>query len=227
MKTEPLDFLLACLVLGIVGALAFAVTALAAVPVSRTLFGEYHLIADVLSLALAFGLIAAIAVRLILRGWPLTPGDYSMDDSLFTRWKLIVVVSEFGRLALVPFTSEFARPVVARLFGAKVGRDTALGGGMTDLPFISVGDGCVLGRNSVVTGHAITSGRIVLRDVTIRQGATVGVGAVVMPGVEIGEGSVVAAGSVVTLGTRIPPGELWAGSPARRIKEIGAGDIRG
>jgi hypothetical protein len=227
MKTEPMDFLLVALVLGAVGLLAGTISFLGVAPAWRYLLGEYHVVADVLSLMLVFGLIAAGAVRLLLRAWPLSPGDYSMDDPVFRKWKLVVVVSEFGRLALVPFTSEFLRPVVARLFGATVGRNTALGGGMTDLPFISVGSGCILGRNSVVTGHALTSGRIVLRRVTIDDGATVGVGVVVMPGVELGAGSVVAAGSVVTLGTRIPPGELWGGAPARRIKEIGAGDVRG
>ena len=98
---------------------------------------------------------------------------------------------------------------------------------MTDLPLILVGHECVFGINSVVTGHAITSGRIVLREVKFGAGATIGVGVVVMPGVEIGEGSIVAAGSVVILGTNIPPGELWAGTPAKRIKAVDAAELRG
>jgi carbonic anhydrase/acetyltransferase-like protein (isoleucine patch superfamily) len=38
--------------------------------------------------------------------------------------------------------------------------------------------------------------------------------------VEIGENSVVASGAVVLMGTRIPPNELWGGTPARKIKDI-------
>jgi acetyltransferase-like isoleucine patch superfamily enzyme len=227
MKTEPLDFVLSAILLAAIGAIAGAITASVAVPGLRVLLGEYHVVGDALFLILMFGLVAAAVVHLLLRIWPLPPGEHSMHTLLFTRWKLVVVISEFGRGALKPFTTEFSKPLVARLFGATIGRNTALAGHMTDLPFISVGSGCILGINSVVTGHAITSGKIVLGKVHIDEGATIGVGVVIMPGVEIGARSVVAAGSVVTLGTKIPAGEFWAGTPARRIKEVSVTEIRG
>lgn len=47
-----------------------------------------------------------------------------------------------------------------------------------------------------------------------------GAGCVILPGTVIGDNSVIAAGSVVR-GT-VPPGELWGGVPARRIKTIGS-----
>jgi hypothetical protein len=219
MKTTPLDFLLSGIAMMALTALAFAATALFVVPFSRSMLGEYHVIGDALALLLAFGLIAAFAVRLVLWVSPLVPGDYAMDAVTFVKWKLVAVVSEFGRGALLPFTTEFSKPIVARLFGAKIGRNTALGGRMSDLSLISVGDECIFGINSVVTGHAITSGKIILRKVRIGRGATLGVGVVVMPGANVGEGAVVAAGSVVALDSRIPPGQLWGGIPARMIKE--------
>ncbi|MBR1435568.1 MAG: acyltransferase, partial [Bacteroidales bacterium] len=40
---------------------------------------------------------------------------------------------------------------------------------------------------------------------------------IVLKGVTIGEGSVVGAGSVVT--KNIPPHQIWAGNPARFIRE--------
>jgi len=227
MKTEPIDYLLAAIFLSAIAAAAWASTAFLAVPIFRFLLGEYHVVADALVLLLAFGLVAALAVRLLLLVRPLAPGDYSMDASPFTRWKLLVVLSEFGRGALGPFTTEFSKPLVARLYGARIGSNTALGGRMTDLPLITIGSGCIFGINSVVTGHAITSGRIVLREVRFGADVTIGVGAVIMPGVEVGEGSIVAAGSIVTAGTTIPAGELWAGTPARRLKAIDASDARG
>lgn len=227
MKTEPLDFMLAATLIAIIGIIAWAGTALIAVPVTRLLFHEYHVVIDSFILLLGFGLGCAVAVRILLRLWPLSSGEYSMSGRRFTEWKLIAVLTGFGQGALRPFTTEFARPLVARLFGAEIGGDTALGGELTDFPFISVASGCILGRKSVVTGHALTNGRLILRHVKIARGATVGVGAVIMPGAEIGANSIVAAGAIVPMGTKIPPGQLWAGIPAKLIKEIDETDIRG
>jgi len=226
MKTEPLDFILATVSIAAIGFIAWAATAFVVAPATRMLFHEYHVVIDGLVLLFAFGLACALAVRLVLLLWPLSPGDYAMIGRPFTEWKLLAVLTGFGQGALSPFTTEFAKPVVARLFGAKIGGDTALGGGLTDFPFISVASGCILGRNSIVTGHALTNGKLILRHVRIGQGATVGVGAVIMPGAEIGADSIVAAGAVVPLGTKIPPGQLWGGIPAKRIKEIHVTDIR-
>jgi len=53
--------------------------------------------------------------------------------------------------------------------------------------------------------------------VTINDGADIGAGSIILPGVNIGEGAVVGAGSVVT--KDIPAYEIWAGVPARKIRE--------
>ncbi len=59
--------------------------------------------------------------------------------------------------------------------------------------------------------------------VHIKRNATLFVNSVVLPGVTIGEGAVVAAGAVVRCD--IPDGELWAGVPARKIRNVdGSGD---
>ena len=53
----------------------------------------------------------------------------------------------------------------------------------------------------------------------VRKGAKIGAGVVVLAGVTIGEGAFVGMGSIVT--KSIPPGEMWFGNPARRIKKVG------
>ena len=227
MKTSALDYLFAGLCIGSIAAAALGVTVGLIAFVSTRLLGAYHIIADALAFLLSYGLLSALFLRLILWIWPLRPGDYSMDHPHFAYWKLFTVVHEFGRFALAPFTTVFAKPLVAALFGGKIGRNVAFGGHMNEPPLVSVGDDAILGQDCVITAHAITSGRIVLGEVMIGRGATVGVNAVVMPGVEIGEGAVVAAASVVGMGTKIPPGELWGGAPARKIKDLVPTDIRG
>jgi len=58
--------------------------------------------------------------------------------------------------------------------------------------------------------------QVVVRYTTrIGKNAAVLTNAVVLPGVTVGEGAVIAAGAVVT--KDVPPFEIWAGVPARRI----------
>ena len=45
-------------------------------------------------------------------------------------------------------------------------------------------------------------------------------GSVVMDNAVVGEGAIVAAGAVVLKDTIIPPHTLWAGCPAKMIKEV-------
>jgi len=53
-------------------------------------------------------------------------------------------------------------------------------------------------------------------EVVLEDGCDIGAGAIILPGVRIGEGAIVGAGSVVTCD--VPPYEIWAGVPARRIR---------
>lgn len=46
-------------------------------------------------------------------------------------------------------------------------------------------------------------------------------GAIVMDNAEIGENSVIAAGAVVLPGTKVEPGSMYAGMPAKRMKDTG------
>lgn len=55
-------------------------------------------------------------------------------------------------------------------------------------------------------------------DLIIEDDVWIGANAIILPGVRIGSHSVVAAGSVVT--KEVPPRTLWAGVPARKIKDL-------
>jgi acetyltransferase-like isoleucine patch superfamily enzyme len=54
-------------------------------------------------------------------------------------------------------------------------------------------------------------------EVVLEDGCDIGTGAIILPGVRIGEGAIIGAGAVVTCD--IPPYEVWAGVPARRIRK--------
>ena len=71
---------------------------------------------------------------------------------------------------------------------------------------------CIIG-NDVSVGHgANVHGCIIGNDVII------GMGAIVMDNTVVPDGTIIAAGAVVPAGQKLEPG-IWAGIPARRIKE--------
>lgn len=73
---------------------------------------------------------------------------------------------------------------------------------------------CVLGKG-VSLGHRAT-----VHASRVGDGALIGIGATVLSRCVIGSGALIAAGAVVLEGTAVPPGTLWAGCPARQIREL-------
>ncbi|MFK4100488.1 acetyltransferase [Streptomyces sp. NPDC019531] len=79
----------------------------------------------------------------------------------------------------------------------------------------------VLTHDDVVGDYVtVTSGVRLGGNVRLERGAYVGSGALVREGTTIGAWSQIGMGSAV-LGD-VPPGEVWVGSPARRLREAGA-----
>ena len=69
--------------------------------------------------------------------------------------------------------------------------------------------------NKVSIGHnAIVHGCI------IKNNVLVGMGSIIMDHCVVGSNSIIAAGAVVTQNTIIPPGSIYAGIPAKKIKDI-------
>ena len=96
--------------------------------------------------------------------------------------------------------------------------------------------GIRIGRNSNVqdnsvmhegvrVGANITIGHMALvHACVLEDNSFVGMKACVMDGVVVEEGAMVAAGALVTPGKRIPKGQLWAGAPARFMRELREAD---
>lgn len=76
--------------------------------------------------------------------------------------------------------------------------------------------------NNVSIGHnAIVHGCI------IHDNVLVGMGAIIMDGCVIHSNSIIAAGSVVTQNTEVESGCIYAGIPAKKVKEINQSDFSG
>ncbi len=72
----------------------------------------------------------------------------------------------------------------------------------------TIGDNVSIAHNAIV--HGCTIGNNVL----------VGMGAIVMDNAVVGDNSVIAAGAVVLAGTVIESGSIYAGMPAKKVKDI-------
>lgn len=79
----------------------------------------------------------------------------------------------------------------------------------------------ILGNNVSIGHNAIVHGSKVADNVLI------GMGAIVMDNCEIGSNSIIAAGAVLTEGTIVPSGCIYAGVPAKKVKDISQELIHG
>jgi carbonic anhydrase/acetyltransferase-like protein (isoleucine patch superfamily) len=72
----------------------------------------------------------------------------------------------------------------------------------------SIGNNVSIGHNAIVHGCVIDDNVLV------------GMGAIVMDHAKIGSNSIIAAGAVVLENTEVEPGSIYAGVPAKKIKNI-------
>jgi carbonic anhydrase/acetyltransferase-like protein (isoleucine patch superfamily) len=80
---------------------------------------------------------------------------------------------------------------------------------------------CTYQKNATNIGNNVSIGHgAIVHGCTIHDDVLIGMGAIVMDRCEIQKNSLIAAGAVVTEGTIVEEGSLYAGVPARKIKEI-------
>jgi carbonic anhydrase/acetyltransferase-like protein (isoleucine patch superfamily) len=68
--------------------------------------------------------------------------------------------------------------------------------------------------NNVSIGH-----RAIVHGCTVHDNVLIGMGAIVMDHAVIGENSIIAAGAIVLENTIVEPGSIYAGIPAKKVKE--------
>jgi len=73
---------------------------------------------------------------------------------------------------------------------------------------IEIGDNVSVGHNVTIHGAKIESNVLI------------GMGATILDHAVIGENSIVAAGSLVLSGTKVEPNSIYAGVPAKKVKDI-------
>lgn len=107
-----------------------------------------------------------------------------------------------------------------------------------DVHFISIGNKvniqdvavihCTYKKHPTIIGNNVSIGHnAIVHGCTIQDNVLIGMGAIVMDNCVIESNSIVAAGSVITQNTIVESGTIWAGVPAKKVKEINQSDFAG
>lgn len=107
-----------------------------------------------------------------------------------------------------------------------------------DVNFIKIGnkvniqDGaiihCTYKKHPTIIGNNVSIGHnAIVHGCTVHDNVLIGMGAIVMDNCIIESNSIVAAGAVITQNTVIGSGSIWAGVPAKKVKDIDQSDFAG
>ncbi len=80
---------------------------------------------------------------------------------------------------------------------------------------------CTYQKYPTTIGNRVSIGhRAIVHGCTIHDNVLIGMGAIVMDGAIVESNSIIAAGAVVLEGTHVPEGSIFAGVPAKKVKEV-------
>lgn len=80
---------------------------------------------------------------------------------------------------------------------------------------------CTYQKTQTILGNNVSIGHnAIVHGCTVEDNVLIGMGAIVMDRAHIGKNSIIAAGAVVLEDTIVPPGSIFAGVPAKKVKDI-------
>lgn len=87
---------------------------------------------------------------------------------------------------------------------------------------------CTYLKHSTIIGDNVSIGHnALIHGCTIRDNVLIGMGAIVMDNCVINSNTIIAAGAVVVQNTTVESGAIYAGIPAKKVKDINKSDFAG
>ncbi len=134
--------------------------------------------------------------------------------------------------------SAFIAPMATVIGDVEIGEDSNIWFGCVirgDVNEIRIGartniqDGTVVHvsreKYGTYIGSDITIGHMALiHACTLEDGCFIGMRATIMDGCVVSSGAMVAAGALITSGKLVAAGQLWAGAPAKRVRDLSEAD---
>lgn len=116
---------------------------------------------------------------------------------------------EIGKDCSIWFNAVLRGDVNSIIIGNKVNiQDGSVLHTLYEKSTIEIGDNVSVGHNVTIHGAKICNNVLV------------GMGATILDHAEIGENSIIAANSLVLSNTKIEPGSIYAGVPAKKVKDV-------
>lgn len=90
---------------------------------------------------------------------------------------------------------------------------------------VNIQDGAVLHtlyeKSQIHIGDYVSVGHnVTIHGATVKDYALLGMGSTILDNAVIGEGAIIAANALVLSNTVVPPNTIWAGVPAKQVKEV-------
>lgn len=97
---------------------------------------------------------------------------------------------------------------------------------------VNVQDGavihCTFEKTKAIIGNNVSIGHnAIVHGCVIEDNVLIGMGAIVMDNAQIGTNSIIAAGAVILENTIVEPNSIYAGVPAKKVKEISESLMKG
>ena len=97
---------------------------------------------------------------------------------------------------------------------------------------VNIQDGAVIHctylKHPTIIGNNVSIGHnAIVHGCTIKDNVLIGMGAIVMDNCVVESNCIIAAGAVVTQNTVVPSGTIYAGVPAKKVKDIDQSDFAG
>ena len=171
-----------------------------------------------------FFLSGLILLGLLMRGLSLVvrPGRHEVFSAITLFWMAMNGVQTLAlRLILPVVPGGYLPTLYFRLAGCRIGRDVWITGAtILDPHLVSIGDGCVIGGDVVISPHIAGSGDLYLGPIAIGRDCRIGAHAVICAGVTVGDGATVGVRAFLRKGRHVPAGAAVAALGALSARDV-------
>ncbi|MBV8612067.1 MAG: amino acid adenylation domain-containing protein [Singulisphaera sp.] len=149
------------------------------------------------------------------------PGRYPLWGWYYLRWWFVSSIH-----SVIPIGYMTGTPLLniyLRLLGARIGTNVHLGTNNFQIyDLLTVGDDTNVGTDASLLGCTVEDGMLVIGPITVGKRCFVGNRTVVRECAVMEDDAKLEDLSLLSVGARLPGGERWSGSPARRLSRVAA-----
>jgi non-ribosomal peptide synthetase-like protein len=158
---------------------------------------------------------AAVAAKWLVIGH-VKAGRYPLWGSYYIRWWFVQALVNSIPIDYLEGTPLL--PFVYRLFGVHIGRDVQLATeNIAAFDQVTIGDGSCIDDDVSLLGYTVKQAQLIIGPVRIGRNCFVGTRSVLSEETEMEDDSRLEDLSLLQPGARVPAGETWTGSPARKV----------